>query len=446
MRCGHSLIHLPALALACLLAGEGAQAASLPEVRYRLHVDPQADVMDDLRALAARGDATAQLMLADRLAASADEDGIQQALALYKRAFDAGRGQLAALNGLARLSLRNPQRHGTERAFFTRALQQYPHDRDFASLTATLEVFLAYPDEFEADRVAYLVGLYERACVESCIVPSYRAALADKRGQAAQAESYYRRAMLSDARAVDRYYRFLGERQDEVFKAYAATLEPGMQALPVEVVQAIGSQLSSIATENDAAVALWLDNAIARGAPSAMISKVSFMMAFADSYSPEDTLALIDRIEASQPQQGKALRASAHMVRNWRTLDPYKSYELIQELLAEGYENAYLTLGELYSMGGLDEVDQVKAIETYKRLADRGSPSAFYRIATIYGRGRGICNDKILAYAYARIAMDYGELGASKYLHELEAEISREDIAKALQARTDIIKDVKVPL
>ena len=75
-----------------------------------------------------------------------------------------------------------------------------------------------------------------------------------------------------------------------------------------------------------------------------------------------------------------------------------------------------------------------------------GSPSAFYRIATIYGRGRGICNDRILAYAYARVAVDYGELGASKYLHELEAEISREDLARALQARIDIVKDIKVPL
>ncbi|MDN4544654.1 MULTISPECIES: tetratricopeptide repeat protein [unclassified Pseudomonas] len=445
MRLKNASASLIYLALA-LLPGLPVDAASLPEIRYRLFKDSQADVEADLRELATRGDSASQMLLADRLAASPDAGRVQEAVELYKRSFDDGLGQLNALTGLARLSERNPRYRNQNQAFFKHAIGLYSHERDFNTLSSTLEVFLAYPQEFQGEEVTRLINLYDQACVENCFSLSYRAALAELRGQYAQAESYYRRAMLDDARAVDRYYRFLGERQEEVFRAYAKTLETRIPNLPVDVVQSIGNHLSSLSGENDPSVLLWLDNAIARGSESALVTKASYMMSFADSYGYEDTLALIDRIEASQSQQGRALRASAYMVRNWRILDPHKAYDIIRGLLAEGYQNANLNLGELYSMGGLDEVDQLKAIETYERLADQGSASAFYRIATIYGRGRGICNDKIRAYAYAKIAVDYGELGAIKYLNELQAEISPADISAALQARVNIMKQVKVQL
>lgn len=438
-------IALLSLALALQLPGLSA-AASLPEIRYRLHKDSQADVEADLRELAERGDNASRLMLADRLSGSGEAGKVQEAVELYTRAFDEGRGEIDALVGLARLSERNTLYLERNRAFFQQAIGRYPHLRDFKSLSSTLEIFLTYPEHFQNEQVDLLITLYERGCVENCLDFSYRAGLAERRGQNDLAENFYRIALLKDVRAVDRYFRFLGPRQDKEFKAYAKTLEGEMQELPVEVVQSIASHLSSLSTENDPAVVLWLDNAIARGSSPAMITKASYMMSFADSYDPESTLALIERIESQQSQLGRALRASAHMVRSWPILDPYKAHDLIQALLAEGYENAYLNLGELYSMGGLDQVEQFKAIATYKKLAAQGSASAFYRIATIYGRGRGICNDKVRAYAYAKIAVDYGELGASKYLQELAAEISQEELAKARLAQADIIKDIKVQL
>ena len=73
-------------------------------------------------------------------------------------------------------------------------------------------------------------------------------------------------------------------------------------------------------------------------------------------------------------------------------------------------------------------------------------PSAYYRIATLYGGGKGICHDKVKAYAYAKIAVDGGELGARKFLKELEAQISQEQLSQALQARSGIIREIEAAL
>nr|WP_298145985.1 sel1 repeat family protein [uncultured Pseudomonas sp.] len=423
-----------------------AQAESLAQIRYRLFQDPAAEVEPQLRELASRGDHAAQLLLANHLSGSSSAQRVGEAIELYQRAFDQGHGELAALGRLASVVANNNHYRRRTQAFFQDAVQRYPQLRDFDSLSTTLEVFLVYPEDFQPAQVAELIELYRRACVKDCISLTYRGALAEKQGQPSKAEGYYRRAMLEDPRAVDRYYQILGERQDEVFQAYAKSLSERMDELPLGVVQGIGSLLSGIAGEKENNGALtWLNYAVEHGSVAAMQSKASYMMALATEYDPTDVFALLDRIEAQQPQQGRALRASAYLVRAWQsTLDPYKAYELIRGLLDEGYQNAYLNLGELYSMGGLDEVDQLQAIQAYQQLTEQGVASAFYRIARIYNRGKGICHDKAKAYAYARIAVDYGELGARQLLGELETEISPQELAEAQHAREDILKNVKI--
>jgi alginate biosynthesis protein AlgK len=98
-------------------------------------------------------------------------------------------------------------------------------------------------------------------------------------------------------------------------------------------------------------------------------------------------------------------------VRGWRTLDPFKAKEIIDGLLAA-----------------------------------QGVPSAFYRIATIYGGGKGICHDQIKAYAYASIAVERGELGARKYLRELDGKLAAGDRERALQARAGILEELEATL
>ena len=430
--------------LALLLCAGLTQAASLAQVQYRLHLDPSADVEADLRALVERGDQPAMLLLADQLARTGQHQ--DEAIALYQRAFADGHGEITALAPLAALVERQPDGREAHRTFFAEALQRYPLSRDFATLTTSLDVFLVYPELFPRAEPQALIELYRRACIDACHLNLYRARLAELNGQQALAESLYLQALREDARAVDRLYQALGEQQDTLFPQRVQPLLAEADALPLGTVQAIGSLLSSIPREHDPEVMAWLDNAIARQADSARVAKASYMMSAPENYAAEDVFALIDRIEQTRSQEGRALRASAYLVRGWRTLDPFKAKAIIDGLLAEGYQNAYLNLGELYSMGGLDQVDQAQAIATYRLLAARGVPSAFYRIATIYGGGKGICNDPIKAYAYASLAVERGELGARKYLRELDGKLPAGDRERALQARAGILKELEATL
>lgn len=437
------------LILACLLgalAAGSAQAASLKQIQYRLHQDSQADVEADLRVLASRGDRASMQLLADLLAGSADRGKRKEATALYQAAFANGQGPLGALVALANLSERMPNGLDEQRAFFSQAVQRFAATQDLSSVHTSLDLFLVYPELYQPAQVRALLDLHQRACLETCAGPLYRARLAEQQGQRALANNLYLSALRSDARAVERYYQFLGEEQDDLFPARVKSLLPQVDELPVAVVLAIGSLLSSIPREHDPDVIQWLDNAIARQAEQALVSKASYMMSAPQSYSAEEVFPLIERIELTRPQEGRALRASAYLVRTWRSLDPFKAEAIIQALLAEGYQNAYLNLGELYSMGGLDQVDQTKAIASYRVLAARGVPSAFYRIATLYGGGKGICHDKVKAYAYAKIAVDDGELGARKYLKELAQQISPQQLNQALQARNGIISEIESAL
>jgi alginate biosynthesis protein AlgK len=437
------------LILACLLgalAAGSAQAASLQQIQYRLHQDSQADVEADLRVLASRGDRASMQLLADLLAGSADRGKRKEATALYQAAFANGQGQLGALVALANLSERLPNGLDEQRAFFSQAVQRFPATQDLSSVHTSLDLFLVYPELYQPAQVRALLDLHQRACLETCAGPLYRARLAEQQGQRELANNLYLSALRSDARAVERYYQFLGEEQDDLFPARVKSLLPQVDELPVAVVLAIGSLLSSIPREHDPDVIQWLDNAIARQAEQALVSKANYMMSAPQSYSAEEVFPLIERIELTRPQEGRALRASAYLVRTWRSLDPFKAEAIIQALLAEGYQNAYLNLGELYSMGGLDQVDQTKAIASYRVLAARGVPSAFYRIATLYGGGKGICHDKVKAYAYAKIAVDNGELGARKYLKELAQQISPQQLNQALQARNGIISEIEAAL
>jgi alginate biosynthesis protein AlgK len=437
------------LIFACLLgalAAGSAQAASLQQIQYRLHLDSQADVEADLRVLASLGDRASMQLLADLLAGSADRGKRKEATALYQAAFANGQGPLGALVALANLSERMPNGLDEQRAFFSQAVQRFAATQDLSSVHTSLDLFLVYPELYQPAQVRALLDLHQRACLETCAGPLYRARLAEQQGQRELANNLYLSALRSDARAVERYYQFLGEEQDDLFPARVKSLLPQVDELPVAVVLAIGSLLSSIPREHDPDVIQWLDNAIARQAEQALVSKASYMMSAPQSYSAEEVFPLIERIELTRPQEGRALRASAYLVRTWRSLDPFKAEAIIQALLAEGYQNAYLNLGELYSMGGLDQVDQTKAIASYRVLAARGVPSAFYRIATLYGGGKGICHDKVKAYAYAKIAVDDGELGARKYLKELAQQISPQQLNQALQARNGIISEIESAL
>lgn len=116
-----------------------------------------------------------------------------------------------------------------------------------------------------------------------------------------------------------------------------------------------------------------------------MVSKVNKMTSLPDSYTPEEALGLIERIATTQPQNAKALTVSVSMVSSWNTLNPPKSYELIQQLQQEQYPSANTLLATLYSRGVLDEPDQYRAITILEGEAKKDThlPSMLLQVFTI---------------------------------------------------------------
>lgn len=162
---------LPLSLLLAVLASSAAQAASLAQIEYRLHQDPQADVEADLRLLASRGDRASMQLLADVLAGSADQVRQQEAVALYQAAFAEGQGQLGALVALANFSERQANGLEAQRVFFQAAVQRFPASRDPNSVQVSLDLFLVYPELYQPDQVRELIVLHQRACTSTCAAP-----------------------------------------------------------------------------------------------------------------------------------------------------------------------------------------------------------------------------------------------------------------------------------
>jgi len=466
-------------ALAC--TGPALAGQSLEQIRYALYKDPQADVSADLRVLAERGDLASKQLLGDVLASS-DSANRQEAIRLYQEAFAEGRGLVPALASLARLLDRSPGLRQQQRAWVAQALTRYPATLDPRNTNATLEVFLTYPDLVPTAEAAQLLALYEQSCLLDCHPELYRAVVAERQGDRAAAEHWYQQAVRVDPRGVDRYYAFLGERQDTAFPAFARTLEHRMAQLPVEIVHRIGSLLDTISTvqradqqaEQDeqlgnamgaprpaptpeqqarakaladewaaamAEVQRWFDNAAQRGFVPALVSKANFMISNPTEHNADQVQALIAQVQAKDPTRAKALNASLYMVTNWLTLDPQKAQVLIDELIASNFRDAHLLLADLYSKGGLDQPDQERALAIYQEQAERGATAAWYRMATIYASGRAICHDPVKAYTYARLALDLGERRARGLLKRLDKTLKTADIERAMAARNDLLKE-----
>lgn len=478
-------------ALALALSDVAQAGRSLEQVRYALFQDNQTAVEDDLRLLSQRGDLGATRLLGEVLA-SRSPAHTAHAIELFKQAFADGRGDIGALTPLARLVDYKPRWREANRDFMRQALSRFAGGRDFIDVDTRLEVFLVYPELFSQAETMRLIELYDRACLIYCHAPLYRAVAAARHGQRSEAEKWFEQAVESDPRAVNRYYAFLGEQRNELFRAFANRLTPRMDKLPVDLVQRIAQQLSEvrnaeISTYNnnrpltraqtdeekaereqkaqaqaslieqiDREVLLWLDNAIARDFGPAMLSKAYFLMTAPDRYGPEPVLELIQRLEQRQgqplslsmaeredpitPQRIKALRASLHMV-VWRTLDPHLSQRLIAELRAEGYPEAVLLEGDLYSQGVLDEPDQQRALTLYRAEAGAGSSNALMRIARLYTYGRAICRDNAKAYSFAYAAQELGDQRAATLVEALGSRLTPEQRTAASRDGNRLIEE-----
>ncbi len=466
--------------LGSLLFGQSALASkSLSQIEYALFKDPYANVEADLRMLVDHGDLVAMRILGDVLATTNTGTPAER-LSLYQASFAEGRGEVRALAAMARMMESDSYRRRHYLDFFQRAVSQYPQQRDLQTLSTSLDVFLIYPELFAPRAAADLIQLHRRSCLVNCATELYEAVLAERQGNPAQADILYRQAVLVDDRAVERYYRFLAERQTELFPPFARQLMPqadSMSAASVHLVGVVLDRLADLARADerideqrrrqlaDAAgikfepqasdqvvesevlrreALAWIDNAAARKWVPAMSTRFYFMTSYPDNFSGAEAFRLIDEIAELDPDRARTLRVSALMVSNWSTLNPKKAHVLIQQMIAEGEPGGYALLGDLYSRGGLDEPDQQRALAIFEDIAKRDSPSAYFSQARIYAGGPAICSDPPRAYALAGAAYELGVERARSLIKELAFELTDDERARAEAMRDDILRELKI--
>lgn len=452
---------------------------SLEQIEYALFKNPGALVEVDLRALVANGDLAAMRVLADMLGAGSSADQ-RERMDLYQAAFAKGRGEVRALASMARMMESDPYRREYYRSYFEQALSEYPHQRDVKTLLATLEVFLIYPRLFKAEAAKELIHLHRRSCVVDCATQLYEAVLAEQQGERSQADAFYRQAVRVDERAIERYYRFLGEQQNQRFPLFAKALVPDIATMSVESAHRIGILLDRIADlqraderaaerkrQQHARATLtelepkapdyvaesdylrkqslfWVNHAAAKNWVPAMATRVYFMSSDPDNYSGAEAMRLIDDIGLRDPARAKLLRVGALMVTNWDTLDPVQAHKLIQQMIDEGHPDARLLLGDLYSRGGLDEPDQQRALAIFETEAKQGVAVAYFRQARIYASGVAICSDPPRAYALAEVALALGVERARGLMQELSFELTSEEMINVERIRAEIVRELKI--
>lgn len=449
---------------------------SIEQIRYELFKNPQAHVIPDLQYLVERGNAEAMHLLASRIS----NDLIpkrHEAIELYIRSFDEGRGYIPSLGSLAVVMEQFPFHKESYAAFFEQSLMQYSHARDPDTVKSTLNVFLTYPELFETSDVDELIKLHQRGCLNDCSPSLYKAVLAEHLGQIDIANTWFRLAMYEDERAVERYYIFLGPDRNKTFPAFAREIFARIVDVPPIVATQIGRQLDRISdlrkTEEeieklteaesnilsdaaDDAIAepestlirseayKWISYAAREKWLPAQISLFNFMTSSPMSFTGQEALELIDEINKSDPVKATSLLASALMVTDWSTLDPARAHQIIEQMLKIQHPDALYLLASLYSRGGLDEPDQEAALSIYKRIAAQGSITAYYRKALIYAYGRGICHDYPRALAYARIASDLGTNRVGHIILYLTQKLSDDDFAEVNEIYHRVIGELNL--
>lgn len=418
-----------------LLGGESStpKTIGIKTIRYELYQNNEADVLNSLQALSLKGYVDAQLMLADLLSEKSGFQNASKVVRWYQSAFKEGQGRVRALGSLARFSARFDWLLMENESFVKRALEQYVHTRDTESVVATLETYMAYPLLVSDENFYTLLRLHRKSCIENCNADVYEAYYFSQKGEFAAAETLFLKASLTTSRAISVYFDYLDEFENKplLFQAFSKKLKPEIKEMTADAQYAVGSRLQGLTEKYDPDVVYWLDAAIANGRLEARINKATYMMSEPEHFSYSETEDVIQKIYETDLLRGKLLRASLLMIREWKKLNPQEAYEILQPLHEEGVKEATIGLGDLYSMGGLDEVDQQKALKHYSLAAQKGTAFAFQKMAAIYRSGRSICNDNVKAYGYSKVASYYGEASASTFMQSLAESMSAEELAEA---------------
>ena len=409
------------------------ETSGMNAIRYELYKNSDAEVIPLLYQKAKAGYVDAQILLADLISDLPGHKNALQATEWYITAFREGQGRIRAVGTLARFSTKGEWLLTENEPKLKWALGEFDHIKSPENVIAVLEVYMAYPSLVDVKEIPELLSLHRQSCIENCNGDLYEAFFLSQKGELEAAIVLYLKAARYSSRAIRVYFNFLDGFDDksERFKHFSQNLKPYVNEMSAEAQYSVGSHLQGLSDEYDKDVIFWLDASIENGWLAGQINKATYMMSQADYFSYSDTEKVVSSVYEYDLVQGKLLRASLYTVREWKRLNPYGAYNILQELHDQGYLEATIGLGDLYSMGGLDEVDQFKAIELYSMGAKKGSAASFQKIAGIYRGGRSICHDKVKSYSFSKMADYYGEENAASFLQSLSDEMTPEELELA---------------
>lgn len=439
--------------MAALLAAplvHGQTMTGLPQIQHALYLDADADVMAPLRALAEQGDRTALQLLADLEGRSEDPRQIMQAIHGYRKSFANGRGSLASLSAMAQIADRVPLFRPVILAMLTEALPWADLYSDPLSVQAALDILLVFPELIPRSDWQQLLALHQRGCLESCRHPVHAGRFLESQGQVEAAREHYMQSMVVDARAVGLFQNsFAGddELRHAAMLAYATDQLGNIEQHAAEPKASIAMALSRDVDTFDPTVSAWLDAAVESGSTDARIARIQMMLRLPAVFSFEDTLREIEAIADTLPTESQFLTAEAYMVKDWLSLDPSRTRDILLSLEASHPMRVKLALAELYTLGALDEPKPLQAMEIYQSLiAEHRSTAAYHRIAGLYAGTAALCDDRAAAWGYAQAALQLGQGGARRLLADLAPVLSEEQREQGERMAAELLTTLQARL
>ncbi|WP_041523928.1 SEL1-like repeat protein [Gilvimarinus agarilyticus] len=415
-------------------------------VLYQLYLDPDAEVDDELELLAQRGSRSAALLLAQRWSRSSNFSQLADSVKWYVKAFDAGRGDVAALAGLAQVGNQVPYFHDRVGHILRAAQAQYAVDLSPQTVRSTLDIYLMYPELFSSSDVDRLLSLHRRGCVENCFYATYEAQQLLLAGKQSDAVSLFESAMESDPRVVALLASMWGESGRDKLVELAEKNVERIDDYSPDSVEALALEVSSSSTDKDAVILRWVDAAIDTGSHYSLMAKAEYMMERPQTYDYPPALEIIEKVQLESESDALYLASQAHLIYQWRILNPARAEQELDLLAATKPVQAQFAKAQLYSMGGLDEPNPDRAIAIYQQLITQRNIQAFYRLATLYNGAPAVVRDKAQAFGYASVASELGDKQASYMVQRLNQELTGIERAEAVQLRNRLMAEMELTL
>lgn len=413
-------------------------------VLYQLYLDPDSEVDDELEVLAQSGSRSAALLLAQRWSRSSNFAQVADSVDWYVEAFGAGRGDVAALAGLAQVGNQAPYFRDRVALVLRDAQTQYAVDLSPKTVRDTLDIYLMYSELFSLSDVNRLLSLHRRGCVEHCFFDTYEAQKLLVTGDKNDAVALFERAMESDPRVVVMLASLWGESGRDQLVELAVKNVERIDDYSADSVEALALEISSSSTDQDVVILRWIDAAIDNGSYYSLMAKAEYMMDRPQTYDYPPALAIIEKVRIDNESDALYLDSQARLIYQWRILDPTRAEQELDLLAAKKPVQAQFAKAQLYAMGGLDEPNPDRAIAIYQQLITQQNIQAFYRLATLYNGAPAVVRDKARAFGYASVASELGDKQASYMVQRLDQELTDNDRAQALQLRNKLMADMEL--